>query len=59
MLSGNTNDRMKEEAGANGQKKDPYYFTFFNEKNENKDAAQADVSIEESQPVNSKPKMVN
>ena len=37
MLSGNTNDRLKEEVDANGQKKDPYYFTFFNEKNEEKD----------------------
>ena len=34
MLSGNTNDRLMEEAKATGQKKDPYYFTFFNEKNE-------------------------
>jgi hypothetical protein len=36
MLSGNTNDRLREDAEANGQKKDPYYFTFFNEKAESK-----------------------
>ena len=41
MLSERTENKLKEGA-ANSKQKDPYYFTFFNEKNdekqENKDA---------------------
>lgn len=33
MLSERTENKLKDDA-ANSKQKDPYYFTFFNEKNE-------------------------
>ena len=42
LLSESTNNKLREGAAmtANGKQKDPYYFTFFNEKNEENNKAE-------------------